>query len=71
MGFWTVQAVVTAVLEINKRGNKNTITLLEALLPYVNEENASALLERYIGIEPKYKKAKIVKEMEQNVETKN
>lgn len=65
-GFWAVQAVATAVLEINKRGHNRQITLTDAVVPYLNQENCNALIEHFIGIEPTYKKAKVIREAERN-----
>ena len=67
MGFWCVQAIVTAVLEINKRGNNKQISFVEAALPYINEENINALIERYLDITPTYRKAKKVKKLEEEI----
>ena len=61
-GFWIAQAAITCILQINKRKDRHKtedrISFWEAITPYINADNADKLIERYIGIEPNYKKKK-------------
>lgn len=67
-GFWSVQAIVTCTLQINKRKHNANISFWDAALPYLNEDNICALAERYLDITPVYKKAKVVEKLEEECE---
>lgn len=67
-GFWSVQAIITCTLQINKRKHNVNISFWDAALPYLNEDNICALAERYLDITPVYKKAKVVKKLEEEYE---
>jgi hypothetical protein len=66
-GFWVVQALVTAHLEENKRAHKRQQTFLQALVPYINEDNAEALVERWldVDIKPERRKRKQISKSEE------
>ena len=57
--FWIAQAIITCVLQINKRKSRRheqeRISFFEAITPYINEENVNSIIEKYTGISPKYK----------------
>ena len=57
--FWIAQAIITCVLQINKRKSRRhdqeRISFFEAITPYINEENVNSIVEKYTGISPKYK----------------
>lgn len=58
VGYWLARLVLTAVLHTKKKGRKQKYTFFEGIAPYINEDNATALIEKYVGIEPKYNKGK-------------
>lgn len=63
-GFWICQSIVTARLYTGKKKREEEATkkqtTLEAVMdlvaPYINEENASEICEKYLGFEPTKKK---------------
>jgi len=66
--FWIAQAIITCVLQINKRKVRHKteekelkVRLIDALAPYFNEENANELIKKYVGIEPVYKETDLEK----------
>lgn len=58
-GFWICQSIVTAKLYTSKKQREDdAITkktmldaAMEAMKPYINEENASEICEKYLGID--------------------
>lgn len=52
-GFWIAQSVVTAKLYRDKKEREDCDTLKEFIAKYINEENADALIEKYLDIKPK------------------
>lgn len=64
-GFWAVQAVVTCKLQLDKRKHNSNISFWDAMLPYLNQENIAALAEKFLDIDLTYKKAKSIKQLEE------
>lgn len=54
--FWIAQAVITAALQINKRKHRYNESLLEAVTPYINQDNAEAIARKLTGVDLKTKK---------------
>lgn len=52
--FWLGQGIVTCSLTINKRTNDRKLSFQEAIVPFINYDNATALAERFVGVELKY-----------------
>ena len=52
--FWLGQGVVTCSLTINKGANDRKLSFQEAVVPFINYDNAAALAERFIGVDLKY-----------------
>lgn len=54
--FWIAQACITCVLQINKRNHNSKtqtkISLLEAITPYINEDNVDQIISKYLDIDP-------------------
>lgn len=50
-GFWVAQAIITCKLQIDKRKKKNKTDFLEAVTPYINEDNVDNLIEKYLGVD--------------------
>lgn len=49
-GFWAVQAIITAHLKTNKRKNGKQDRIVEEIAKYINDDNAQALAEKFLGV---------------------
>lgn len=68
-GFWTVQAIVTARLQMDKRKDDRRYkeydqqqTFMQSVVPFINKDNAVALCDRFLGFQPVYREPEMVKE---------
>ena len=67
-GFWTVQAIVTAKLQMDKRKDRRHCkdyeqqqTFMESIVPFINKDNAVAICDRFLGFQPIYREPEMVK----------
>lgn len=76
-GFWTVQAIVTAKLQIDKRKDdrhykeyEQQQTFMESIVPFINKDNAVAVCDRFLGFQPVYREPEMAKEVKKKTTTK-
>jgi len=48
---WTAEMIINAHIRTDKRRREKDKSLLDAITPYINQDNAEAIAKHYIGVE--------------------